>query len=605
MQIDEQVVTGIVMQIDNTIRYGSQNGHKGISSLNKQVDVVDNFDILFSSLQIESFKVDYKGADYSGRYQQDVGGSSAELQVNAFDEGLRGNIREDMSSDIRTGRGMEDTGGDRQQEIIRADDTRDSGGNGAVGSNRVGGGIDEDRGVVSGKDDSSGKVDSQLVAKGAVSGKKSETANHGSGKEDVRGDDGHETKGQGKGKVLLDILGSQVAATLVRQQVNGSVTVGDAGKVKVGKGAGSSNAGQAKVLAHKAANKSVVSAMAGTGENAKVKQSHNGASLRQGEDVYEASGKLTAAKGGVLSNVSGGNGEVDKQVALQSKQHGLEADDAANTVLERNKEDIGSLLKGLGGKDSHSRSGDGFGQGGNAGSAGNGGSGGVLGNSAVVVQATGGQLEVKQVGARGGNEGQVVVKGADLLLGNAMKAVTVSKAINTGLGRSVPTGMSNEQLEQNINNVVKAARMAIARGNSVMHLRLDPPELGSLRIEIKHNAKGVSLQIQVDNVKAQQLFEQHNSQLRQSLDASGLQTNNIEVRLRVDLRNNQGWGQEQQQGQQQQGQNQQQQQYSQQQHGQGEYGEGQEEGQPQGWGYGQRKQQEREYSRYAAYGRRL
>lgn len=100
------------------------------------------------------------------------------------------------------------------------------------------------------------------------------------------------------------------------------------------------------------------------------------------------------------------------------------------------------------------------------------------------------------------------------------------------------TGSAQDiDMQQNIDRVVKAVRTNIGRGSSVVQLRLDPPELGTLRIEIKFDDSGANLLIQATNTKAQQLLQRNIQNLRTSLEASGIQTNQIEVQLRLDLRN--------------------------------------------------------------------
>jgi len=98
-------------------------------------------------------------------------------------------------------------------------------------------------------------------------------------------------------------------------------------------------------------------------------------------------------------------------------------------------------------------------------------------------------------------------------------------------------GPKDIDMQQNVDRVVKAVRANIGRGTSVVQLRLDPPELGTLRIEIRANQSGMSLQIQATSARAEQLLGQNVSELRAALEASGIQTNQIEVELRLDLRN--------------------------------------------------------------------
>jgi flagellar hook-length control protein FliK len=102
-----------------------------------------------------------------------------------------------------------------------------------------------------------------------------------------------------------------------------------------------------------------------------------------------------------------------------------------------------------------------------------------------------------------------------------------------------PTDVATPDMQHNVDRIVKAARTIVNRGSSVMQLRLDPPELGMVRVEVRHSADGLNLQLQATNHRTQQLLQQHSSELRSALEAQGFQGTRIEVQLRLDLRNDQ------------------------------------------------------------------
>ncbi|MBN1846418.1 MAG: flagellar hook-length control protein FliK [Sedimentisphaerales bacterium] len=91
------------------------------------------------------------------------------------------------------------------------------------------------------------------------------------------------------------------------------------------------------------------------------------------------------------------------------------------------------------------------------------------------------------------------------------------------------------RMQENVDHIVRTARAGVRQGSSRMQIRLEPPELGSLRIEIKQNADGLTMQLQVSNAKAQQLLQQNAHELRAALDAQGLQPRQIDIQLRMDL----------------------------------------------------------------------
>ena len=101
------------------------------------------------------------------------------------------------------------------------------------------------------------------------------------------------------------------------------------------------------------------------------------------------------------------------------------------------------------------------------------------------------------------------------------------------------TDVATPDMQHNVDRIVKAARTIVNRGSSVMQLRLDPPELGMVRVEVRHSADGLNLQLQATNHRTQQLLQQHSSELRSALEAQGFQGTRIEVQLRLDLRNDQ------------------------------------------------------------------
>lgn len=131
-------------------------------------------------------------------------------------------------------------------------------------------------------------------------------------------------------------------------------------------------------------------------------------------------------------------------------------------------------------------------------------------------------------------------------------------------------------MAENTDRIVRAAKAASQRGSSRIQIRLEPPELGTVRIEIKHGSNGLQLQLQVASARTQQLLQQNSTQLRTALQGSGFQNTQIDIEVRVDVRSeqsqqgqgNSGQDQSQQQSQgQSQEQNSQEQQYPQYQQG--------------------------------------
>ncbi|MCP4709406.1 MAG: flagellar hook-length control protein FliK [Planctomycetes bacterium] len=108
-------------------------------------------------------------------------------------------------------------------------------------------------------------------------------------------------------------------------------------------------------------------------------------------------------------------------------------------------------------------------------------------------------------------------------------------------------------MQENVDRVVKAARASINNGSARIQIRLEPPELGYLRVDLKQGGNGLHLLIQATNVKAQQMLQQNRGDLQTALEAHGIQTNKIDIQLRLDLNNDQTPGQSQEDYQQQAG----------------------------------------------------
>jgi flagellar hook-length control protein FliK len=137
------------------------------------------------------------------------------------------------------------------------------------------------------------------------------------------------------------------------------------------------------------------------------------------------------------------------------------------------------------------------------------------------------------------------------VVANAKTTVSVEKVSDLQnlpeIKSPAPMQVSNtSDMQENVERVVRAARSAYARGHSRIQIRLEPPELGYLRVEIKQSADGLNLLLQATNLKAQQILQQNSSELRAALEAQGLQPRQIDIQLRLDLRNEQSPNQQQQ-----------------------------------------------------------
>ena len=99
------------------------------------------------------------------------------------------------------------------------------------------------------------------------------------------------------------------------------------------------------------------------------------------------------------------------------------------------------------------------------------------------------------------------------------------------------------EMDKNIDQIVKNVHVAASRGESRVQIRLDPPELGALRIEIRQSAAGTFLQLQTGHARTHELLQQSAPQLKAALEQTGIAAVHIDVQLRQELRQDQSGSQ--------------------------------------------------------------
>ena len=103
------------------------------------------------------------------------------------------------------------------------------------------------------------------------------------------------------------------------------------------------------------------------------------------------------------------------------------------------------------------------------------------------------------------------------------------------------TGIANIQNEpstqsiENVERIVKGAKMSMARGNTRVEIRLDPPSLGPLIITMKSSRTGIEVQIIATTSEAKQMLDQNKDILHTALEAQGLQSVKVNVQVSVDI----------------------------------------------------------------------
>jgi flagellar hook-length control protein FliK len=135
------------------------------------------------------------------------------------------------------------------------------------------------------------------------------------------------------------------------------------------------------------------------------------------------------------------------------------------------------------------------------------------------------------------NSSQMEITVLNSTKSDAMDKPSVPNNVPHMLGLDKSDQANPAEMQENIDRVVKAARAAVSQHTARIQIRLEPPELGLLRIEIKQNASGLQLQLQATNAKAHQLLQQNSAELRNTLEANGIHPRQINIQLRMDLRN--------------------------------------------------------------------
>jgi flagellar hook-length control protein FliK len=105
------------------------------------------------------------------------------------------------------------------------------------------------------------------------------------------------------------------------------------------------------------------------------------------------------------------------------------------------------------------------------------------------------------------------------------------------------------QATENLNKIVNVIRSNIGHRQSQLTVRLDPPELGQIRVDIKLVDNNLQLAITTETNEARQMLTSRMETLRQTLEQSGIRMAKFEVVTQADqnqANQNQNWQQNQQ-----------------------------------------------------------
>ncbi len=141
----------------------------------------------------------------------------------------------------------------------------------------------------------------------------------------------------------------------------------------------------------------------------------------------------------------------------------------------------------------------------------------LLGVSQVIAKPLQANMSVQEAGAA--------------LVSTSGGATTGSDASSTGATKVPLAPASN--MEPNIARVARALQNAIQHKGGTVTLRMSPPELGMVRVDVTVKAGVVSVQFRADHESIQNLMNRELSQLRQALQRQGLTVDRLEVQNRA------------------------------------------------------------------------
>jgi flagellar hook-length control protein FliK len=101
---------------------------------------------------------------------------------------------------------------------------------------------------------------------------------------------------------------------------------------------------------------------------------------------------------------------------------------------------------------------------------------------------------------------------------------------DTAAPQTGPAPDTDGSFEPNIERILRLVQTRIGKDRSVTTLRLDPPELGTLRIHLDLRQNQLTLQVDTQTPTARRLLEEQLDTLRRNLEAAGIHLERIEIR---------------------------------------------------------------------------
>jgi len=110
-------------------------------------------------------------------------------------------------------------------------------------------------------------------------------------------------------------------------------------------------------------------------------------------------------------------------------------------------------------------------------------------------------------------------------------SVTGGKAARAAATDPQPEAAPEGSSDANMARIMRLVLTRVGKDRSVATLRLDPPELGSVRLRLDLRNDQLSLQIDAQTPAARRLLSDQLDVLRRNLEAAGIQLDHVEVRV--------------------------------------------------------------------------
>ncbi len=106
-----------------------------------------------------------------------------------------------------------------------------------------------------------------------------------------------------------------------------------------------------------------------------------------------------------------------------------------------------------------------------------------------------------------------------------IQAKTKPSAIKTSAAKATP---QSEPKESNIQRVARVIHAKIGRNETVARIRLDPPEMGSVNVQLRMHHDTIRIRLATETASAKDLLNNHAGELRSAIEAHGFKIDRLD-----------------------------------------------------------------------------